>query len=349
MDPIVKAACELLAERRAFVLATIIRQQGSAPRTSGTRMLITSGQQIFGTIGGGLLEAKAMQAAAQMDAQRPAKILTFDLTNHDAAKMEMICGGLVQVLLDYIPATDENRIMFDRWREALFQGGRAMMVSIVSGKDTDIEKIDHMLVSENHQRLDQLELPAGLRKKLSPLMTAVSHVHVLHDGAGLVVVDPGQIAPTLYIFGGGHVARSTAHLAAMAGFAVAVLDDRPEFADPDRFPEAATVHVISRFDTAFEDLSVSRDSYIIIVTRGHLHDKVVLAQALKTPAVYIGMIGSRRKRDTIYRCLQADGYTDADIARVHCPIGLAIGADTPEEIAVSITAELIAVRAGVQP
>ena len=132
----------------------------------------------------------------------------------------------------------------------------------------------------------------------------------------------------------------------MTGFDVVVIDDRSEFADPVRFPEAVAVNTIAGFDRAFENLTVTADTYIIIVTRGHLHDRGVLEQALKTPAAYIGMIGSRRKRDAIYDRLLKDGFTQADIDRVHCPIGLKIGADTPEEIAVSIVAELIAVRAG---
>lgn len=349
MDPIVTAACELLAQGRAFVLATIIRQQGSAPRASGTRMLITAEQQIFGTIGGGLLEAKTMQSAAGMDAQTPARLLTFDLTSHEAAKMEMICGGKVQVLLDYIAATNENRALFNRWREALSQGRRALLVTLLKGSEAQCERIDHALVSSVHQAGEALALSAGLQEQLSRLKASASHVQVLKQEGDLVVVDPGWIAPTLFIFGAGHVARPTAHLAAMAGFATVVLDDRSDFADTARFPEAESVQVISSFAAAFEGLEVSKDSYIIIVTRGHLFDQVVLAQALKTPAAYIGMIGSRRKRDLIYQSLLKEGYTGADIARVHCPIGLAIGADTPEEIAVSIAAELIAVRAGVTP
>jgi xanthine dehydrogenase accessory factor len=347
MDPIVTAACDLLAQGCAFVLATIIRQQGSAPRTSGTRMLITAEQQIIGTIGGGLLEAKTMQAAARMDAKTPGRILTFDLTNHHAAKMEMICGGLVQVLLDYIPANDENRTLFNSWQKAISQGRKAMFVSIVSGSDTQTEHIDHALLRDGNQIQGCLKWPAGLREKLSLIMTSASHIQVLNQEGSLVVADPGQTAATLYIFGAGHVARPTAHLAAMTGFDVTVVDDRSEFAEAARFPEAAAVLVIPSFDTAFEKLAVDKNSYIIIVTRGHLHDKGVLAQALKTPAAYIGMIGSHGKRDTIYTALRDEGFTDADIARVHCPIGLGIGADTPEEIAVSIAAELIAVRAGI--
>ncbi|MFZ1986675.1 MAG: XdhC family aldehyde oxidoreductase maturation factor [Desulfatitalea sp.] len=348
MDPIAAAACERLAQGRGFVLATIIQQQGSAPRTAGTRMLITPEQEIVGTIGGGLLEAKTMQAAAQMNAELPARFLTFDLTNQDAAKMEMICGGLVRVLLDYIKPGDENRTLFNAWRESLSQGRKAMLVSIVAGDETHIERIDHALLRSDNSVQGDSGLSDGFRRQLPDLVARAAHVQVLNLEGKLVVADPGQSAATLYIFGGGHVARPTAHLAAMVGFDVVVLDDRSEFANGVRFPEAAGVHTISGFDAAFAGLAVNADAFVIIVTRGHLHDRTVLAQALKTPAAYIGMIGSRGKRDAIYDSLSIEGYTAADIARVHCPIGLTIGADTPEEIAVSIVAELIAVRAGVR-
>lgn len=112
MDPIVTAACELLAEGNAFVMATITFQQGSPPRTAGTRMLITGAQDIFGTIGGGLLEARTMKAAAMMTEAAPARFLTFDLDNSEAVAMEMIGGDRVEVLLDYIGPTEENRAIF---------------------------------------------------------------------------------------------------------------------------------------------------------------------------------------------------------------------------------------------
>ena len=123
------------------------------------------------------------------------------------------------------------------------------------------------------------------------------------------------------------------------------MDDRSEFADPERYPEAREVRVLENFDACLADLGA--DDYVVIVTRGHLHDRDVLAQALKTGAGYIGMIGSRSKRDAVYRSLLESGYTQADLDRVFCPIGLTIGADTPEEIAVSIVGEMIRVRAGV--
>jgi xanthine dehydrogenase accessory factor len=126
---------------------------------------------------------------------------------------------------------------------------------------------------------------------------------------------------------------------------VEVIDDRPEFADPAKFPDAAKVHQYP-FPGVIGKIPVDESSYLVIVTRGHIHDKTVLEQCLRTKARYIGMIGSRRKKAMIYDKLLEEGFTKSDLDRVHAPIGLEIGAETPEEIAVSIVAELIQVRAG---
>jgi len=134
-------------------------------------------------------------------------------------------------------------------------------------------------------------------------------------------------------------------LAAMVGFRVQVVDDRAVFANTDRFPDAEKIRVIADFDTALKGLPIDRNAFIVIVTRGHLHDQTVLMQALRTKAAYIGMIGSLSKRNHIFNALLKLGFTEADLKRVHAPIGLAIGAETPEEIALSITAELVQTRA----
>ena len=121
-----------------------------------------------------------------------------------------------------------------------------------------------------------------------------------------------------------------------------------EFANDQRFPEAHQILVISDFNRAFSKITADAQSFVLIITRGHIHDKIVLAQALRTEAAYIGMIGSRRKRDTIYRALASEGFSQQDLDRVHCPIGLEIEAETPEEIAVSIVAQMIRERAGLK-
>jgi xanthine dehydrogenase accessory factor len=132
----------------------------------------------------------------------------------------------------------------------------------------------------------------------------------------------------------------------MVGFRVVVLDDRSEFASAARFPDAFSIRVIKDFEHAFEDLDIDSDSFIVILTRGHQFDRIVLEQALQTKASYIGMISSSRKKQAIYSALVSKGITEEELARVHAPIGIAVGAQSPEEIAVSIVAELISVNHG---
>jgi xanthine dehydrogenase accessory factor len=157
-----------------------------------------------------------------------------------------------------------------------------------------------------------------------------------------VFVEPILPQPLLYLFGGGHVSIAVAKAAHSAGFAIAVVDDREAFANCDRFPMAQELY--TSFDDAFEKLHPNASSYLVIVTRGHKEDMRVLAWAVRTQARYIGMIGSRRKVLSVYKALEKDGYRSDEFERVFAPMGLEIGALSPEEIAISIVAELIAVR-----
>jgi xanthine dehydrogenase accessory factor len=134
-------------------------------------------------------------------------------------------------------------------------------------------------------------------------------------------------------------------MAALAGFRVVVIDDRAEFANSDRFPDASEIIVPNDFTNALEGLDIDADSYLVIMTRGHRYDRVILEQALRTKAGYVGMMGSLRKRAITYAEMEKRGFTKERLAQVHCPIGLPIKAETPEEIAVSIAAELIRHRA----
>jgi xanthine dehydrogenase accessory factor len=162
-----------------------------------------------------------------------------------------------------------------------------------------------------------------------------------------IFVEPVLPPAELYIFGAGHVAASLYRVARIAGFDVTVVDDRAAYANRERFPEAQEV-VAEDFEKAMERLAPSESSYIVIVTRGHRDDMRVLRWAVGTPARYIGMIGSKRKTITIFKELQKEGLAPELFDRVHAPVGLDIGAVTPEEIAVAITAELIAKRRNVE-
>lgn len=158
-----------------------------------------------------------------------------------------------------------------------------------------------------------------------------------------VFVEPILGDPTLYIFGAGHVGLSTSKIARMAGFKVVVIDDRSAFANPDRFPEADEV-IAEDWAKVMASLDPPDTSFILIVTRGHREDMRVLQWAVGTRARYVGMIGSKRKVLTVCKELQKEGMPAASFERVHAPVGFDIGATTPEEIAIAVVAEMIAVR-----
>jgi xanthine dehydrogenase accessory factor len=157
-----------------------------------------------------------------------------------------------------------------------------------------------------------------------------------------VFVEPILPQPVVYLFGGGHISIALAKAAHAAGFGVAVVDDREAFANAERFPMAQEIH--TSFDQAFEKIRPNASSYLVIVTRGHKEDMRVLAWAVRTRARYVGMIGSRRKVLSVYKALEAEGYRTEEFGGVFAPMGLEIGALSPEEIAISIVAELVAVR-----
>jgi len=157
-----------------------------------------------------------------------------------------------------------------------------------------------------------------------------------------IFVEPILPQPMLYLFGGGHVSMAVAKAASAAGFAIGVIDDREAFANPQRFPAAQ--EVFTSYDDAFAKIQPNASTYVVIVTRGHKEDMRVLAWAARTEARYVGMIGSRRKVLSVYKALEKEGYKPEEFERIYAPMGLEIGALSPEEIAISIVAELIAVR-----
>ena len=344
MKMIAQTACELLDKGEAFVLATIINHSGSTPRTSGSKMIVTAGGRGIGTIGGGLLEAGAMSRAAEMIRFGQSARISFDLGHDIVDSMDMICGGQAEVLLDCVSPTEMNRVVFNRWRRMLDERQKGSLFIIVMGSENEVGTTAHGLATVDGEIVGDFPLPDMEREQVLALAAESSTVRTLAFDGAFVVIEPTQRVCTAFLFGAGHVARATAAMAAVVGFRVSVADDREEYANRKRFREASEIRVLERFDDAFSGLSVNRDDFIVILTRGHLHDKTVLAQALKTGAGYIGMIGSQRKRDAIYRALFKEGFSKRDIDRVHSPIGLSIGAETPEEIAVSIVAEMIQIN-----
>jgi xanthine dehydrogenase accessory factor len=185
----------------------------------------------------------------------------------------------------------------------------------------------------------------GKPKRLHMSLTAkeAEEAGMICGGDLEVFIEPILTAPTMYIFGGGHISLPLAQMGKLLGFKIAIIDDRAEFASTKRFPEAEMV-LAGDFSKAFSKLKIDKTSYIVIVTRGHQNDELVLEWAVGTPAQYIGMIGSQTKVKTVFSHLLAKGVSKGRLDSVYSPIGLEIGAQTPEEIAVSILAEIIKVR-----
>jgi xanthine dehydrogenase accessory factor len=273
----------------------------------------------------------------------------FDLSGDVITANDMICGGSADVLLACVSPTPVNRDLFGRWQQVLEKNRRGCLVTVALQTNDTLYHTTHCLVMSQENMISPFPLRRAVLEKVLTTAQAATRIQTLWFEKALVVVEPSASVSTAYLFGAGHVAQPTARLAAMVGFQVWVLDDRKDYAHPERFPEAHRVMVLHSFDRAFTDLEITSDSYVIIFTHGHLHDKIVLARALATNAGYIGMIASRRKRNTIYESLRAEGVHQAQIDRVHSPIGLAIGAETPEEIGVSIVAEMILQRSQRMP
>ena len=345
MNSIAEIAGRLLDDHQEFVLATIVSRHGSTPRTAGTRMIICGDGRAMGTIGGGLLEARVVQKAGEVLSSKRPMVIPFDMTHSEVAAMDMICGGKLEVLLEFIDPGSPAAIVFKCWREVQCAPEPCLFLTVLRFAGENVEGIDHCLLKNQRVVCGDLPLAPATVEKLIRDHGGATCLRTVTLGESLILIEPVLPAETVFLFGAGHVAQPTARLAAFVGFRVRVVDDRAEFANAERFPEAEEVRVATDFDSALKGFAIDRRAFIVIVTRGHLHDKTVLMQALRTEAAYIGMIGSRRKRDHIFNALLKQGFTEADLKRVHSPIGLDIDAETPEEIALSIVAELVHARA----
>ncbi len=331
------------------VLARIVQRKGSAPRAVGTSCFVLEDKTLLGTIGGGLLELKVIEEATRLIDMGKTKLIHFRMNSEVAEEQGMICGGIVDVYLEpIIPSQENSTIVFKKIKTIIMQGNEALLLTkIQDGLDIRTEKTMMLILKDNFQvgSLGGAEEDKDhyLPKKIWKLKT--STLISIEGKPWDIFLDPIRPHETLFIFGAGHVSTFIAPLAKLVGFNIVIIDDRETFANKDRFPDADKIISMS-FNEAFKTISIDKSSYIVIVTRGHASDRDVLGFALNTEATYIGMIGSRKKRDAVYNSLMKAGFSKKKLEKVHSPIGLDIGAETPEEIAISIVAELIKERAG---
>jgi xanthine dehydrogenase accessory factor len=325
----------ILNANESLVLATVVEQIGSAPRAGGAWMAVRRDGSIAGTIGGGKVEAEVVRFAKTIFETRKHRLTSFDLTGAAGADLDLICGGRMEILLEYLEPTPEERQLWEQLGVSAISHAPSFLVRRLSP-----EQIERALVRAGKKIWGSDRFPSELIEKCRKGRTA----EVVPIEGDRFFLQPFRTSGRVCLFGAGHVALEVAKLAHYVGFEVVVLDDREEFVNRARFPEAADVIVLRSFEACVAPLQPDDDTCLVILTRGHRHDRVVLEQALRSHARYVGMIGSRSKWGQMSEEMLKDGFSKADIERVHTPIGVPIRSESPEEIAVSIVAELIANR-----
>ena len=351
---------ELKEKGERGAIATVIARKGSAPMSGDAKMLVREDGSTMGTVGGGCLEAEVWETAMNVIEGGASEKISFDLTATEAEDSGHICGGVVDIYVETFDAY--NADLLNEINGIRIRGGSAALATVIRREENDENsppESPKMLIHRDGTMLGEIpEFAAEIWRESTQIMRQgqPSLLRFEDDDvrqgkrrrttgdATEIFVEPITAQPLVYIFGGGHVSYCIAQAAHLAGFRIAVVEDRPSFANKERFPMAESFHV-GEFPEIFDELSIDESDFLSIVTRGHANDEVVLEWALKTPARYIGMIGSKSKVLLTYRHLREKGFDmDEIVSRVHAPIGLELGADTPGEIGVAVAAEFVQLR-----
>ena len=353
MEQVFRAAAEEIAAGKEMVVATVVRTSGSTPQKPGAKLLVRADGSGVGTLGGGCVEGDIWFAASELLKRGgPAEMREYELNEDLAAEDGLVCGGTMYFLLDPVRRPRENAPDTDFNEEVIeaYDGGApvavASLMKVPEGSGLTVGS--RLLVRENSSTAGSLgdrELDARAIDEARKLMAMGKNDYIVADSGAEFFIEAYTTPPTLVLAGGGHVSKAISGIAKTLGFRIFIIDDRKEFSNADRFPEAEQT-VVSDYGSAFEKLPIGTNSFIVIATRGHRFDASATAAAMRTPASYVGLLGSRRKTILIYEELFAQGFTMEQVQGVRSPIGLSISARTPEEIALSIMAEIVAFRLG---
>ena len=297
------------------------------------KMLVTAGGARMGTVGGGCLEAEITERALEVIERREPAASEHTLNAELAGDYGLTCGGTALMFIEPIVVDQGLASVYNESVALLGRGERGMLVTSLDwsgGPAKALALPDGSFLGNADARMRSV-LDAAI---------AGGEEQRFEDG---VFAERVAGAPRLVVFGGGHVGARVAEAAAFAGWRVTVVDDRPDFADPARLPFAESTVVCDFFDLP-ATLRFDDETYVVVATRGHQHDALIVEQLARHQLRYLGMLGSRRKVALTWRLLVQAGVPQARLDQAHAPVGLPIGADTPEEIAVSIVAEMITVR-----
>lgn len=333
---ILRALVEEGRAGRPAALVTVIETKGSVPRHTGSTMLVKAAGGFLGTVGGGRGEAAALEAAAKAIRSGLPAVIKVEMLGEAALGSDMICGGTSRMLIELVGAAAAYELAL----EAALRGERSLVIRSLPADEGEAGFDPEPFV------LDETLDPRGsaarsFDKSLAEACLRSGKPRVAEEGRSFY--DPVFPQEKLLILGGGHVGLALAKQALDLDFIVTVGDDRKEFAAPGRFPPAVKV-VTGSYSDLVAAFPFDAATYVVIMTRGHLFDLECVRAALPKPGRYLGFIGSARKTRLLLEQLAEDGFDAARVDSIYAPIGLDIEAETPEEIAVSVLAELIAVR-----
>ena len=349
-------AVRTLERQRPFALATVINVRGSTPREAGAKMMVSEDRQV-GTIGGGCGEAEVFRKARLLLGEgHGARLAEVDLTGDFDQQEIGTCGGIMEVLIS-LWSPEHDLPIARRLAEAAAHGQTAALITLVDPElKSDLAAGAKLVIDPRERAMPIAGLTSAAIEDLrtraldgTPALLEIDAAGTIKPAVRLdtpgskIFLDPVSSAHRLIIAGGGHIAVPLATMGSMLGFHVVVIDDRASFANPERFPTADEI-IVRPFAAAVDALKLDRHSYLISVTRGHAFDEATLRAALKQPCGFIGMIGSRRRAKATLARFEAEGIDPKLLDEVHAPIGLDIGAETPEEIAIAIMAEIIRER-----
>lgn len=321
-------------EGNDLVLVSVTASSGSTPRGAGSRMLVSKNGRVTGTIGGGAVEYRAECMALDILEKKESCEHQFLLNRKDVENIGMICGGDVTVFFQYLDHNDPIIAEITETAEKFYEerGDFWLICDLLTTSGMS-------LYSPVYGLIGNANVPSSVLSSLS----AKPHRYRSED-YDLFSEQIGT-SGTVYIFGGGHVSQKLVPILTSVDFRCVILEDRPEFTDPALFPGAVET-MLCDFNHLDQYISITAADYCCVMTRGHSYDTVVQAQLLATPACYIGLIGSRAKKAAVFRRLVEEyGINEQDLSRIISPIGLAIKAETPAEIAISIAGQMIQVRA----
>lgn len=374
-DALYEAVERSLDSGERFAVATIVRTRGSSPREVGAKMLVYRGGATDGSVGGGCGEADVWRTALEVIDDGEPRTVVVDLTEDIAMNTDGVCGGILEIFVEpwggspagtgaapaALPTNGLGHALSRGVLDAISQRRVAVTATVVSqssGKPAVLGS--KLLVIDGEVRAGDLGWPALQRQVLgaAPEVAAggksVVRAFTVNPSSTPSDAATGDVSvffevalprPLLVVVGAGHVAVPIAQVGKLLDFEVAVIDDRPSFASAERFPSADHV-IVDDFQSALDRIAITPSTYLVLVTRGHVHDVKALRKVIEKPAAYIGMIGSRRRVFAVFKLLRDEGVAVESLLRIHAPIGLDIKTETPGEIAVSVGAEILKVRRG---